>query len=98
LAQMMGTQDGALIRQHTLIREIETGWFDHRAVPWHRRATIAAGQSDHCFEYSAGTMSDGTVIGGGAQTVEGKRVRLALQPESEVLLPRTRPFEVSSAG
>jgi hypothetical protein len=25
-------------------------------------------------------MSDGTVIGAGAQSVEGKRVRLALQP------------------
>ena len=98
LAQMMGTQDSSLIRHHTLVREIEADWFDHRAVPWHRRATIAAGQSDQCFEYNAGAMSDGTVIGGGAQTVEGKRVRLALQPESEVLLPSTRQFEVSSAG
>ena len=94
---MMGTQDSSLIRHHTLVREIEADWFDHRAVPWHRRATIAAGQSDHCFEYNAGAMSDGTVIGAGAQIVEGKRVRFALQPESEVLLPSTRQFEVSSA-
>ena len=72
LAQMMGTQDSSLIRHHTLVREIEADWFDHRAVPWHRRATIAAGQSDQCFEYNAGAMSDGTVIGGGAQVVEGK--------------------------
>jgi len=98
LAQMMGIQDPALIRQHTLVREIEPAWFDHRAVPWHRRATIASEQSDHCFEYSTGTMSDGTVIGAGAKTLDGKRVRIALAPESEVLLPSTRQFEVSSAG
>ena len=43
LAQMMGTQDSSLIRHHTLVREIEADWFDHRAVPWHARFAKEAG-------------------------------------------------------
>ena len=37
LSQMMGSADTDTLLKHTLVREIEKNWFDHRAVPWHRR-------------------------------------------------------------
>ena len=36
LAQLMGVEDAQTLLAHTLVREIEPEWFDHRAVPWHR--------------------------------------------------------------
>ena len=98
LAQMMGTDDGAAILRHTLVREVEPDWFDHRAVPWHRRAQVSSDLPEGLFHYNPGGIGDGAVSGGRSTVLDDKRVRVALDPEAEVLLPSTRQFDVSSAG
>jgi acetoacetyl-[acyl-carrier protein] synthase len=98
LGQMMQTTDPAAIARHTLIREIESAWFDHRAVPWHRRAKTAQGAASSVFEFNPGGMVDGTVLGAAAQRINGKTVTVSLNEQADVLLPSTRPFEVSAAG
>ena len=98
LAQMMGSAHTDTLLEHTLVREIEKDWFDHRAVPWHRRAQVSADQAKGLFDYNPGGIADGEVVGGQISRKDDKRVRVALQPESDVLLPSTRQFDVSSAG
>jgi acetoacetyl-[acyl-carrier protein] synthase len=98
LSQMMGSTDTDTLLKHTLVREIEKDWFDHRAVPWHRRAQVSADQAQGLFDYNPGGIGDGEVIGGQTSPLDDKRFRVALGPESDVLLPSTRQFDVSSAG
>lgn len=98
LGQMMGTADNEAIARHTLIREIEPEWFDHRAVSWHRRAQTLEGAAPSKFVFNPGGMVDGTVLGAISEQVNGKSVTVSLAERSEVLLPSTRPFEVSAAG
>ena len=98
LSQMMGSTDTDTLLKHTLVREIEKDWFDHRAVPWHRRAQVSADQAQGLFDYNPGGIGDGEVVGGQTSALDDKRVRVTLQPESDVLLPSTRQFDVSSAG
>ena len=98
LAQLMGVEDAQRLLAHTLVREIEPAWFDHRAVPWHRRARISPGQAESLFDYNPGGMADGVVPGAEATRLDDNRIQLALGPEAEVLLPSTRQFDVSSAG
>lgn len=98
LSQMMGATDRDTLLKHTLVREIEKDWFDHRAVLWHRRAQVSADQGGGRFDYNPGGIGDGDVIGGKTSPLDEKRLRVALEPDSEVLLPSTRQFDVSSAG
>lgn len=98
LGQMMGIADPDAIVRHSLIREIEPQWFDHRAVSWHRRAQTLEGAVPRTFEFNPGGMVDGTVLGAISEQVNGKTVTVSLAERSEVLLPSTRPFEVSAAG
>ena len=98
LAQMMGHQDPSWIADHTLVREIEPEWFDHRAVPWQRKVTVAAEQGETRFEYAPGGMAEGRIRDGHTAPIDGKRVSVTLAPEAEVLLPSVRQFEVSCAG
>jgi len=98
LSQMMGPADTDTLLKHTLVREIEKDWFDHRAVPWHRRAQVSADQAQGLFDYNPGGIGDGEVVAGQTWSLDDKRVRVALQPASDVLLPSTRQFDVSSAG
>ena len=57
LSQMMGSADTDTLLKHTLVREIEKDWFDHRAVPWHRRAQVSADQAQGLFDYNPGGIS-----------------------------------------
>lgn len=98
LAQMMGIADATQILNHTLVREIEPDWFDYKAVRWHRRASLEAGQSEAIFEYVPGGIGEGAVIDARCEITEGKRVLATLPPGAEVMLPSTRRFDVSSAG
>lgn len=98
LGQMMGTDDSAAIARHTLIREIEPAWFDHRAVPWHRRAQTPQGAPPGVFEFNPGGMVDGSVVGATSEQTNGKTVTVSLGEGAEVLLPSVRAFEVSAAG
>ena len=98
LAQLMGVEDAQTLLAHTLVREIEPEWFDHRAVPWHRRAQISPGQAKSLFDYNPGGITDGIVPGAETTRLDDNRIQLALGSESEVLLPSTRQFDVSSAG
>jgi len=98
LGQMMDTADTDAILRHTLIREIEPQWFDHRAVSWHRRAQTLPGAAPAAFEFNPGGMVDGTVSGAISEQLNGKTVIVSVPERTEVLLPSTRPFEVSAAG
>ena len=98
LSQMMGSADTDTLLKHTLVREIEKDWFDHRAVPWHRRVQVSADQAQGLFNYNPGGIGDGEIVGGQTSPMDDKRVRVVLKPESDVLLPSTRQFDVSSAG
>jgi acetoacetyl-[acyl-carrier protein] synthase len=98
LGQMMGVTDTDTILGHTLIREIEPEWFDHRAVAWHRRAQTAEAGVPAVFEFNPGGMVDGAVVGATREHQAGKRVTVSLSERAEVLLPSTRTFEVSAAG
>ena len=98
LGQMMGVADADTILGHTLIREIEPEWFDHRAVAWHRRAQTAEAGAPAVFEFNPGGMVDGAVVGATGEHLQGKRVTVSLSERAEVLLPSTRAFEVSAAG
>jgi len=98
LVQMMGNTNNAFIADHTLVREIESGWFDYRAVPWHRRARLSAETANPAVDYNPGGITDGKLLGAVSESTDGKTIRAALAAESEVLLPSTRHFEVSSAG
>lgn len=98
LAQMMGSRDPEWIGEHTLVREIEPDWFDHRAVPWQRRVSVAAQQGETLFEYAPGGMPEGSIRDGRVAPIDSKRVSVSLAPEADVLLPSVRQFEVSCAG
>ena len=98
LGQMMGSADPDAIANHTLVREIEREWFDHHAVPWHRRAQTPQGAAPGVFEFNPGGMVDGTVLGATSEQLNGKTVTVSLGARAEVLLPSSRAFEVSAAG
>ena len=87
LVQMMGTADSSTLLKHTLVREIEKDWFDHRAVPWHRRAQVSADQAQGLFDYNPGGIGEGEVIGGQTSSLDDKRVRVTLGPSLTCCYP-----------
>ncbi|MDG2461013.1 MAG: beta-ketoacyl synthase [Luminiphilus sp.] len=96
LGQMMGVSGRERLAAHTLVREIESDWFDYRAVPWHRRARLSQGQG--IFHYKPGGIGDGVIPGAQLKMMDGQVMRATLQSDAEVLLPSTRRFDVSCAG
>lgn len=95
LGQLMDTQDPAAQLAGTLIRRIESSYFDPNAVPFARRAQL--------LEAVGADMAATQYVDGLSQTLKpsshgSRRTRVELGEGAEVLIPGTRPFEVSAAG
>ena len=95
LGQLMGTHDSAAQLAGTLIRRIESSYFDVEAVPYARRAQLQGAAS---ADMAATQYVDGLSQTFRPSIQSNRRTRVELAQGAEVLIPGTRPFEVSAAG
>ncbi len=95
LTELMGTEDGVSQDAGTLVRAIEPSHFDPKAVPWARRVNLSQGVAAELAPNQALESLDPTL---NARAGNGRRTAIDIPPNTELLLPGTRPFEVSAAG
>ncbi|MGD2008651.1 MAG: beta-ketoacyl synthase [Cellvibrionales bacterium] len=95
LAALMGTSDAASQDAGTLIRRIEGSHFDPAAVPWARRVTTDGAVDAHMAPTQ---LTDSLPEAWQPRPGPGKRTSVSLAPQTELLLPGSRPFEVGAAG
>ena len=95
LAQLMENADRQEQLNGTLIRGIESSHFDPAAVPFARRVTLGG---DATGTVSATQYVDGINPQHRPVQGDGRRVQIAINTDTEILLPGSRSFEVSVAG
>ncbi len=95
LTELMGTEDGVTQDAGTLVRAIESSHFDPKAVPRARRVNLSQGAAAELAPNQAVESLDPTL---NARAGNGRRTAIDIPPDTELLLPGTRPFEVSAAG
>lgn len=98
LAALMGTNDRQYLRDHTLVRQIESQYFDPAAVNWNRQVTLSPDHGPLTFDTGAARGSEGLPNDWQVQTLENKKLRVTVDGASTVLFPSTRQLEVSVAG
>ena len=98
LAGMMGETDTARIIEQTLVRRIESRYFDIDAVHWNRRVTLSDQHGPVTFETSSHTGADAFPKDWQVEEIEGRKLRITVAAAPDVLFPSTRAFEVGSAG
>ena len=95
LSELMGTDDHVAQEAGTLVRPIESSHFDPRAVPWARRVHVSSGVAAELGPNQAPESLEAAL---NPRAGSGRRTVIDIAPDTEVLLPGTRPFEVSAAG
>ena len=95
LTAMMGISDEAKQMAGTLIRGIEPDYFSPQSLPWSRRVQT---EGTVTASMSATQVMSGLPESLSPVLTEDRRTRVDLPPDSELLLPGTRAFEVGAAG
>ena len=95
LAAMMGISDQAQQMAGTLIRGIEPDYFSPQSLPWSRRVQTEGAVT---ASMSATQVMSGLPDSLSPTLTEDRRTRVDLPPDSALLLPGTRTFEVGAAG
>ena len=95
LAAMMGISDQAQQMAGTLIRGIEPDYFSPQSLPWSRRVQTEGAVT---ASMSATQVMSGLPDSLSPTLTEDRRTRVDLPPDSALLLPGTRAFEVGAAG
>ncbi len=95
LTAMMVISDEAKQMAGTLIRGIEPDYFSPQSLPWSRRVQT---EGTVTASMSATQVMSGLPESLSPVLTEDRRTRVDLPPDSELLLPGTRAFEVGAAG
>ncbi len=98
LAALMDTTDLQYLRDHTLVRKIESQYFDPAAVNWHRQVTLSADHGPLTFDTGATRSAEGFPRDWQVQKLDNRKLRVTVDAAPTVLFPSTRQLEVSAAG
>lgn len=106
LAAMMGlpcsdSPDSELQRRildHTLIRRIESAWFDPERVPLNRRLPMEANGQALSFVTRARNVPEILPPHWQVTALDDRNVRVDISGDTELLLPSTEVFAVQAAG
>jgi len=105
LAALMGVADAASpqarehMRDHTLVRRIESEHFDADRITWHRRMTWSPAAADGLrVRLNLGQVPDPLPPGWRVVSSEGRMVEMLIEGATELLLPAERSSEVNAAG
>lgn len=92
------TRFGAAILDATLIRKIETTYFDVDNTPWQQSLTVAAAASQSQFLVSKKQLPQPVPAAWQVEEHSATHVRITLVDNLDVKIPATRDFPVKSAG
>jgi acetoacetyl-[acyl-carrier protein] synthase len=98
LGAMTGETDAERLTAQTLVRRIESRYFDIDAVRWNRRVTLSDQRGPVTFETSMHTGADAFPKDWKVEEIPGRKLRITVATAPDVLFPSTRRFEVGSAG
>ena len=105
LAQLMGLEDStsatarARMREHTLVRRIESPHFDTARIPWNKRMSFEPVDAGAVrLRVPAAQLPEPLPAGWTVIAREGREVELAIERAAEVLVPSERRSEVNAAG
>jgi acetoacetyl-[acyl-carrier protein] synthase len=100
LAALMNrdSDDIDYIRAHTLIRKIESSYFDVNAVPLNRKLTVNSNGSPLSFEVSARQLPEAIPSNWTVTPLDNGRAKVELVGSSDILIPDTHKSPVSAAG
>jgi acetoacetyl-[acyl-carrier protein] synthase len=104
LAQLMGLANAtgqdhdtrAYIRDHTLIRRIES--FDPDQVVWQTSANLRGADGNLSFVITKRQLPDPVPTNWQVVTLNEREVRVTCEDSLQVMLPGTKPSKVTSAG
>jgi acetoacetyl-[acyl-carrier protein] synthase len=86
------------ILDHTLIRRIESAWFDPDRVPLNRRLPVEQVQQPLSFVTKARNLPETLPPHWRVTALDGRNVRVDISGEAEFLLPCSEVFAVQAAG
>jgi acetoacetyl-[acyl-carrier protein] synthase len=100
LAALMNrdSDDIDYIRAHTLIRKIESSYFDVNAVSLNRKLTVNSNGSPLSFEVSARQLPEAIPSNWTVTQLDNGRAKVELVGSSDILIPDTHKSPVSAAG
>jgi len=93
-----GAADRDHILRHTLIRRIETDWFDVNNAPLNRRLPIEANGQALSFVTRARNLPEALPPQWRVTDLDGRNVRVDIEGDAEFLLPDGEVFPVQAAG
>ncbi|CAA0087067.1 Beta-ketoacyl-[acyl-carrier-protein] synthase FabY [Zhongshania aliphaticivorans] len=98
-ADQVGTEaQRKYMRDHTLIRKIESNLFKTDEVAWNKRMNLTGGSGALQFVTRARDLPDVLPTGWEVTELADGKVSVSISDGCNVLLPTTRKIEVSSAG